>query len=107
MKYVMLQIDHAGLSRQMPVIFPNALSHDQVAAAMKALEGMEGAEPISAGFCTVNASCHGDSETLQLQSRADEDSTVINTHDQLHGLCGIDDLPPSVKAVLANMGDQA
>lgn len=34
-------------------------------------------EPISAGFIGSNGNCHGNSETLGLDSRLDEDSELL------------------------------
>lgn len=86
MKYVMFKTRLGECDALMPVIFPNTISHVDVAEAIQGMAGMSKAEVASAGFINLRAiSCHGESETLELQSEPG-DLTVINTNDYFHGL---------------------
>jgi len=90
MKYIMFRTQIGSEEQLIPVIFPKQLVHKLVASAMVPClrwHGLE-AEPASAGEVTIfgaEVSCHGQSETLKLQSRP-EDAAVIHNHDYLFGI---------------------
>jgi hypothetical protein len=105
MKYIVLRVtDHAtkaneeDLVREIPFIFPDNCVHSEVAKYMtnmlrrKRPDGrMRDIEPVSAGFMHSlsigeKGACHGESETLKLKSRGDQDAALISTFDYLHGL---------------------
>ena len=90
MKYVMLHTQMKEFDQNVPIIFPDKLCHHHVAEAISAMmlanKYADNIEVVSAGFCDAFVgSCHGDSETLDLESRED-DELIINTYQYLHGL---------------------
>lgn len=88
MKYIMLQ-KHLGnnIIQRIPIIFPSNLVHEDVFYACKNIEGLESTEIVSAGdFNTINCKCSGKSETLNVKSDSEEDSTIIFTYDYLYGI---------------------
>jgi hypothetical protein len=88
MKYIVLEQDLGeGLKREVPIVFPNCLTHSLVAQAMVKSEELTGARPIAAGFIDMDANvCFGESESLKLKSRDIKDRLLLDTHDFLHGL---------------------
>lgn len=88
MKYIVLeQIIGDGLKREIPIIFPNALTHAIVAECMMKSEELVGAVPIAAGFLDIDTeNCYGESESLKLQSRGQQDRLLIDCHDYLNGI---------------------
>jgi hypothetical protein len=88
MKYVMFEHTVAGLTRKVPIIFPDELVHKFVAEAIaNHREYREfGLKVVSAGQCAIECSgIFGESETLKLKSNQ-TDGLVINSYDYLHGL---------------------
>jgi hypothetical protein len=76
MKYIIFK----QINEEMPVIFPSALKHSDVAEAME--KATYGARPVSAGFIMTNYSrgilkCYGDSMTLNLPAR-EIDTNIVN-----------------------------
>jgi len=90
MKYIMLRIVTAGeIIRELPIIFPDALVHADVAEAITKLPGLYTATPVSAGSLSsleLETQCYGDSQTLDLKSRGDLDSGRICMLDYSHGI---------------------
>lgn len=93
MKYVMIRVALRGMHRDIPVIFPDIMTHSAVAEkmveALNADHPRATVRPISAGFvssldCRVD--CHGKSESLNMQSRGSLDGEIIRCHDYSHGL---------------------
>lgn len=85
MKYVMFEVDTGdGLIQQIPVIFPNALVHAEVAKRIeRAVSRNWPCKVVAAGSVNmVASSTHGSSETLGLASRR-EDAEVINRCDYM------------------------
>lgn len=86
MKYIMFEsVDQDGLTRAVPVIFPDFLVHAEVAGRLRGLvPGIT--RVVSAGTALVNvdATTEG-SETLGVRAR-DKDSRIINMYDYLHGI---------------------
>lgn len=92
MKYVMFKVEAKNMpERFVPIIFPEGLVHKDVAArvARAVCDGYNAirATPVAAGFVQLDAVvCHGESETLGLQSMLLTDGRVIEQHDYLHGI---------------------
>jgi len=96
-KYIVLKltVQIAGqddLVREMPIIFPDALAHKDMAEAvlsLRAYPGMALAEVVSAGFLScvnLHPRCHGESESLKIKSRFEQDSKLIGMIDYSHGI---------------------
>jgi hypothetical protein len=94
MKYVMMIVSRGDSSMKLPVIFPDAVSHIEMAKAtkqairnedVKANTPFRKVEVVSAGFVKVSGICHGRSETLDMDSRG-EDTGIINTIDYFPAL---------------------
>ena len=100
MKYVVVKLKQgkgeSTVTRELPIIFPEALSHSVVAQAfMRAIKeeqpNIREMEPVSAGFLSsmdINYSVYGKSDTLKLESREDQDNRLISTLDYTHGIVG-------------------
>lgn len=90
MKYVVFKREHRGVVRELPVLFPEALVHAEVAKWLTSARGpLAGYSAVSAGFLSslnVPAECHGKSDSLGLVSRGDEDSRLIAVVDYTHGI---------------------
>lgn len=91
MKYVMLRCSDAGVTQELPIIFPGELVHKLVVdALLPMLQGehrFERVEVVGAGEARILcASCSGSSSTLQVPSRGNVDKAVIQLHDYAHGL---------------------
>ena len=88
MKYIMLQIKTGGVSQRIPVLFPDALVHAEVAEALlKHIPTLKKAKTINAGTVKVHASVDEASESTTLELKAgSDDSMIINTHDFFHGI---------------------
>lgn len=87
-KYVIIRTR----THDIPVLFPDCLVHVEVARAVCKIRHLEeqGAEPLSAGDLQIMAgSCFGESETLKLKSREDEDDACINSF--MYGVRGMRD----------------
>ena len=76
-------------SLNIPIIFPNVLNHDDMAKAthrnMIRNYNWTTVKVVSAGFINSNGTCHGRSETLNIDSKP-EDTTIIKTYDYTHGM---------------------
>ena len=64
-------------------IFPSTIDHDAMAEVLSLIKDQTHGnwnrvhrKPVSAGFITVNGTCHGRSETLGLASRGDTDAKL-------------------------------
>lgn len=103
MKYVALKMTVRGMSREVPVIFPDFISHVNMAAsALVALDAeCEGFKKsgdkvditvVSAGFLSsmdINGNCNGQSDSLNgLKSRESVDDKLIRMIDYTHGYVG-------------------
>lgn len=101
MKYIVIQMaDRHGNARELPIIFPNSLTHAVVAEAIQLSEDLKGqnSKVVAAGeissMCIANSGlgpdpfCHGKSESLGgIASRGSEDDALIYMHDYNHGIC--------------------
>lgn len=97
LKYIMIRVDEeGGAPREWPIIFPDELVHAYMFEAVRGMKVMLGhnrwarpylgAKAVSAGEITVAGHCHGGSETLQLKSRGNIDTNIVNAFDYLKGL---------------------
>jgi hypothetical protein len=90
MKYVVLSAKRGGLMCEIPFIFHNLLVHVTMAAAMSTAlrkHGFTDVKPLSAGeFCLLDGSCSGKSDTLNLESRGEEDAHLIALIDYGFGI---------------------
>jgi hypothetical protein len=95
-KYVMLESQVGDLKVLFPIIFPDKLVHDRVVQQLRTivpgykvgLAQFDGVRVVSAGsieYLDVHG-LGGKSETLDLVSRPDEDTNVIENYSYLHGL---------------------
>lgn len=103
MKYVVLKMTVRGMSREVPVIFPDLISHVNMAASvLVALDAeCEGFKKsgdkvditlVSAGFLSsmdIDAKCDVQSDSLNgLKSRESVDDELIRMIDYTHGYVG-------------------
>jgi len=89
-KYIMLEIDDNNIQRQIPIIFPDVLVHEDVSKAISSLilgkEYSPKVRTVSAGDITISvSSVSGESYTLKAKSR-EEDKVTINGYPYFHGL---------------------
>jgi hypothetical protein len=91
-KYVMLEVTAQGITRKIPILFPDMLVHLEVANAIKPLLERQlrnvSIEIVSAGFFNsndVDIVCTGGSESCGVNAQ-DLDAMTIAMHDYLHGL---------------------
>lgn len=86
MKYIIAKRRDGGVTRRIPIIFPNYLAHAEVA---KALESIIGKQIDSAGeFSSLDLSDikpHGHSDSLNKDSKRN-DGQIIANQDYWHGL---------------------
>lgn len=90
MKYIVFRISQNGFERDVPIIFPNQLVHAIVAVSMMDCLKQHFEKfvirPVSAGTVNVPiAECSGESETLNLNSRHNDDN-LIAMYDYFHGI---------------------
>jgi hypothetical protein len=91
-KYIIFQTKNQEVDILYPIIFSGHIVHSDMAASTRHMlqmkYGME-AEAISAGFITLNNMdnpCYGESISLKLKSRGQEDSKIISTYHITHGI---------------------
>lgn len=93
MKYIMVEVTHRRkealeFKRRIPIIFPNALTHDLVFKAIAAMEEIVTLSPtvVGAGEITMTAdSCNGHSVSLGIGAHP-TDADIINTIDYTGGI---------------------
>lgn len=80
MKYVIFETKHFDLPpEEIPIVFPEAFVHADIARGARMLFNGDLVEPVSAGFCSFPAAgvkVEGMSESLGIKSRP-EDADVI------------------------------
>lgn len=89
MKYIIFQSKVGMITRELPVIFPDALIHKEIADAIVAHNADLKLRPIAAGQCNsleMLCQCYGESTTLGMRSRGNIDSKLIAAMDYLHGI---------------------
>lgn len=81
MKYICME-DEKG--EQLIFTFPKSIDHDCMEEMLSRIKNQMTGEwervwrrPISAGFVTVGGFCHGESVTLGLESRENEDTELL------------------------------
>lgn len=86
--YIVLSIPMGeNLVREVPIMYPDFLVHEDVANAIKAVPGMENSTVVSAGSADLGVmSCSGRSTTLNLESRGRDDEVLINSYPYAHGI---------------------
>lgn len=82
MKYVCMEEENGT---EEIFTFPKIINHDVMAEALGRLKNQTWGNwqrvfryPVSAGFIDCAGNCYGESETLGLQSRGDEDTKILN-----------------------------
>jgi hypothetical protein len=92
MKYVVLKVVNKGIERGIPIVFPDLLIHSEVAKQMQHMmlisHSME-TEVVSAGFLSLfgtKPECSGNSESLGIKSRGEQDDQLITMYDYFHGV---------------------
>jgi len=92
MKYIVLKINNGETVREWPVIFPDMMVHKQVAEHMQHLVRRHhntNCAVVAAGSFSCfggEVRCFGESETLSIESRGEEDAKLIKMFDYLHGI---------------------
>lgn len=91
MKYIVLRTEVGGLSRDIPVIFPDMMVHSIVADSFITACRLHWAKMkisiLSAGeYSVMSKECFGKSESLHVESRGEEDTRLIKMYDYTHGL---------------------
>jgi hypothetical protein len=90
MKYVMFRVKYGAVSRDVPVMFPDILVHEEVAKAMIPClwRHFDSANIslVSAGdFDQIECKCSGESTSLGLKARP-EDGDIILRYAYRHGI---------------------
>lgn len=93
MKYVVIRVEMGeGLAREVPIIFPDGLTHADVAEGLMFLgcPELKGGKVVAAGFLSSTdlgaIDCHGRSITCGVSSREETDNALIRGMDYFHGL---------------------
>lgn len=92
MKYIIVQIRNGDIVCEWPIIFPDMLVHRQIAETIKwhlVRYHDQDARIVAAGsasFFGGKVRCFGESETLNVESRGNEDVKLIKMFDYLHGI---------------------
>lgn len=81
MKYIVTKTEEG---KEEIFIFPKSINHDCTMEVLRRIRDQPHGrwrrvdrEPIAAGFVTAGGDCYGRSETLQLESRGLQDSSLI------------------------------
>lgn len=84
MKYIVFKQQHeSGGTLLVPIVFPDMLVHSMVAEALLA-GPLKDFVPDSAGFLSslsVDANCHGESESLKLKANPERDIPLLKMAD--------------------------
>lgn len=92
MKYIVMKINNGETVREWPIIFPDMMVHKQVAyvieLTIKRFHNMPCSVIAAGSFSCFGGEvrCFGESETLGLESRGEEDVKLIKMFDYLHGI---------------------
>lgn len=91
MKYIVMQVagPDSTIVREIPFIFPEIVVHSDMSKAMKVMLRQQFKHPkqitcIAAGFFSsvdIITMCYGESTSLDLKSRGEEDMDLINMCD--------------------------
>lgn len=89
MKYIVIEQKVSDtLSRRIPIIFPNSLTHALVAESMLQSEELTGGKVVSAGTISslsIDAGCHGESYSCGVKCDVSDDE-LIHFNDYNAGL---------------------
>lgn len=91
-KYIVLRRKGETLSYDFPIIFPDKLVHADVAKMLIQMMDWNDRNPgattvVSAGQINLdNLACFGESETLEIKSRGDDDTILIKNFPYMHGI---------------------
>lgn len=88
MKYIMFLQKTGELERNIPIIFPDTLIHEEVAVAIESLIRKMGEVRLkSAGTINIygDIAVSGKSTTLNIESNGD-DARIISIYDYFHGI---------------------
>jgi hypothetical protein len=84
MKYICVEKEDG---KQEIIVFPKTIDHDVMAESVGRMKNStygnwkrEWRTPVSAGFVTMDWKCYGRSETLDLDSRPEEDTEILQNH---------------------------
>lgn len=95
MKYIVIATKLGGMERELPFIFPDAIVHARMfqymSHQMTMHHGCNSVTCVAAGFLSsvgVGAlgQCYGNSESLGIKSRGEEDDKLMMTLDYTHGI---------------------
>lgn len=93
MKYIVMKVVNKDVERELPILFPDALVHKTMAQIVTHIAfrdlGCASASCVAAGFISsaaVGAGCYGESESLGIESRGEEDDKLIGMLDYNHGI---------------------
>ena len=90
MKYIVLSVQKGSLTREFPILFPNDLTHLDVAQALiHGCPELKMADAVGAGemSCTcIEPECSGCSSTLQVGSREELDNRAFVMRDYTGGI---------------------
>lgn len=95
MKYIVVEVTTKDIVREFPFIFPEAIVHSQMFWHMQHQMTMhhhaDSVRCVAAGFLSSIAvgtagRCHGESESLGIKSRGEEDDKLIMMLDYTHGI---------------------
>lgn len=92
LKYIVMKINNGDTVREWPIIFPDMMVHKQVAQhighCLSRHHNMKSTVIAAGSFSCFGGevSCYGESETLGLESRGEEDAKLIKMFDYLHGI---------------------
>jgi hypothetical protein len=79
MKYLILQIKVGALVSKLPFIFPQEISHLEMATAIKAIGKVLDSEVVSAGECHIHyLYCYGGSTSLVVPFKPVDRVAIIN-----------------------------
>lgn len=92
MKYIVMQVNHAGMTREFPVLFPAELGHIDVFDALRTkCPELTQATAVSGGEISslnIEPGCYGRSSTLNVNSREKVDDQLITMRDYNAGIVG-------------------
>lgn len=95
MKYIVIQVTTKDIVRELPFLFPDAIVHAQMFQYMQHQMTMhhnaDSVACVAAGFTSsigvgTAGQCHGESESLGIKSRGEEDDKLIMMLDYTHGI---------------------
>lgn len=90
MKYIVISKTVGTITREFPVVFPNELSHVEVAEALlQKCPELSNGKVVGAGEMScmdIDPNCHGRSATLNVNSREEVDDSSFTMRDYTGGV---------------------